>query len=172
MKSKYSHDNKILVMSLDLSNRNLKMIPYIDPKLGIHTLDLSGNKINLITNLPTGLINLNLSENQIKKVENIPESVKYLDLWENQISAISNLPTGLLYLNLANNQIKKLENLTEKIEYLYIYENHIKLLPTELLKLSNLKEINYYGNPITKVSNILLNKFNKLHRHNLKVNLV
>lgn len=158
-------------MSLDLSNQNLQEIPYIEPKLGIHTLDLSGNQISRITNLPVGLINLNLSENQIKKVENIPESVKYLDLWENQISTITNLPVGLIYLNLANNQIKKLENLTEKIEYLYIYENQIKLLPLELLKLQNLKEINYYGNPITKVNNRLLNRFNKLHRHNLKVNL-
>lgn len=118
-------------MSLDLSNRKLKEIPYIDPKLGIHTLDLSGNEISMITNLPVGLI----------------------------------------YLNLANNKIKKVENLTEKIEYLYIYENQIKKLPNNLLKLLNLKEINYYGNPISKVNNRLLNKFNKLHRHNLKINL-
>ncbi len=157
-------------MSLDLSNQNLKSIPYIDPKLGIHTLDLSGNQITEITNLPEGLINLNLSENSISIIYNIPKSVKYLDLWENNIVNIVYLPEGLISLNLSNNKIKKLENLTEKIEYLYIYENQIKQLPMHLLKLTNLKEINYYGNPITKINNRLLTKFNKLHRHNLKIN--
>lgn len=155
-------------MSLDLSNRNLEKIPYIDPNLCIHTLDLSGNQITEIINLPSGLINLNLSENLIKKVENIPDSVLNLDLWCNKITDITGIPTGLKYLNLSNNKIKKVENLSGEIEKLYIYENEITELSVEILKLINLKEINYYGNPIINIDKRMLRIFDQLDRHNLK----
>jgi hypothetical protein len=155
-------------MSLDLSCQNLSSIPYIDPKLSIHTLILAGNNISKITNIPETVVNLDLSENNIEKIEGIPSTVINLDLYGNKITRIENIPLGIKILDISNNMIKKVENISDEIEKLYIYENDIKVLPLSILKMYKLKEINYWDNPIKHVNTRLLTKFNKLYRHNIK----
>jgi hypothetical protein len=155
-------------MSLDLSCQNLSSVPYIDPKLSIHTLILAGNKISKITNIPETVLILDLSENDIEKIEGIPSSVISLDLYGNKITKIENIPSSINILDVSNNMIKKVENISDEIEKLYIYENDIKVLPMSMLRMCKLKEINYWDNPIEQVNTKLLNKFNKLYRHNIK----
>lgn len=157
-------------MSLDLSCQNLKNIPYIDPEFNIHTLILSGNQIEFIDNIPNTVVNLDLSENLITQICNIPDSVKKLDLYGNKITQIHNIPDNIIYLDLSNNLITQFNtyNFTN-VQVLYIYDNLITQLPNQIYKFNKLKQINYYGNPITTINKKLFNKFNKLERHNLVI---
>ena len=92
---------------LDLSYLLLPIIPAELLKCEkLQSLNLSGNQISQLENLPDGLQTLNLSYNQISQLENLPDGLQTLNLERNQISRIENLPDGLQTLNLSYNPTK------------------------------------------------------------------
>ena len=71
-------------MELGLSGLGLTKIPaelLVCDKL--QSLNLEGNKISRIENLPDGLQSLNLQRNQISRIENLPDGLQSLDLGSN-----------------------------------------------------------------------------------------
>ena len=90
-KSKYVKDGKILPNDVDKIDGSL---------------DLSGNNISKIENLPDKIEEgLYLSDNKISKIENLPDKIE-----------------GSLFLR--NNKISKIENLPDKIEgHSYLDDN-------------------------------------------------
>ena len=113
------------------------------------------------------VISIDLSENLIEEITNIPESVKFINLFSNKIKTIKNIPKNIILLDLSDNLVSKLIGLPKykQLEALVIYENKIEKIPSSLLKLKNLKSIDYRSNPVKKLNSRLFVKFNNLDSH-------
>ena len=121
-------------IELDLSSLNLPTIPVeLSGYHALQTLNLLGNQISRIENLPDGLQTLDLSEKKISRIENLPDGLQTLDLSENKISQLENLPDGLQTLDLSENKISRIENLPDGLQTLNLSENSIQNFPIELL---------------------------------------
>ncbi len=55
---------------------------------GLELLDLSGNNLSEVPNLPLCVVSVNLSNNQLVELSDIPDSVEYLDVSHNRLSEI------------------------------------------------------------------------------------
>ena len=105
---------------------------------GLIELDIMNNNISVIEKLPKSLQKLNMANNKIRDITGLPEGLRELNLPCNNITEIKNLPSGLKILNLCTNKIKTIENLPDSIELLDISYNPIKnitIWPNNLISL-------------------------------------
>ncbi|KAH3672401.1 hypothetical protein WICMUC_004237 [Wickerhamomyces mucosus] len=157
---------KIKLITLDLSFNlikniknienliNLKNLYFIENKISeitnishfenLQVLELGGNRLKKIDNLPLNLRELWIGKNRISKLENIShlKNLKILSIQSNRLTKIENLPPGLTELYLSHNGISKLENLDElkNLEILDITSNPIKTLEN-VKQLKNLTDL-------------------------------
>ena len=105
-------NNNFIYFNLGFSIIEIKNIPE-----GLHTLDLSRNKITEIKNIPEGIHSLQLFNNNITEIKNgvLPQGIRILELSNNKIDEIKEqvLPQCLSILYLHNNKISQ-----ENIEHL------------------------------------------------------
>lgn len=128
-------------------------------------LDLSGNSLGGIPNLPNTLTELKLANNKITALPNFTTVLEVLDISNNDISLLPNFSTTLKKLNASNNKLTDLPALPGNLVELNVSNNNLPglpALPASLTKLDvsdnklpglpempgNLIELNVSGNKL------------------------
>jgi len=116
---------------LELKNMNLYELPDLPDY--ITKLDISGNYITKLLNLPKNLTHLDASSNRLREVI-LPDNICVVNLTYNQLTEI-NLPSGLKQLSLAYNEFLECPKFGDNLADLDISNNklsHINVLPVKL----------------------------------------
>ena len=87
---------------LDLSNKNLTVLPDLSKYTKLKVLKCFGNQLTSLDNLPPGLLELYCGYNEITSLNNLPPRLQKLDCSYNKITSLDNLPPGLQILNYEN----------------------------------------------------------------------
>ena len=124
----YLNSLNVNVKEINLSNKELTVLPDLSRFTNLKKLDCSFNKIKKINNLPEGLENLYCENNQIKELNNFPKGLKVLVCHNNKIKKLDNLPEGFEGLGCSYNEIQELNNLPNKLGILNCENNQIKEL--------------------------------------------
>jgi Leucine-rich repeat (LRR) protein len=85
-----------VITELDLSNKNLIILPDLTKFKKLVKLNCSNNQITKLNNLPNTLQELWCCNNQITKLNNLPNTLQKLNCSYNQINKLNNLPNTLL----------------------------------------------------------------------------
>lgn len=95
---------------------------------------------------------LDLSNNQLDKISNqLPDGIEELNLSHNKLTQVQKLNfKNLQKLNLSNNRITsaKLKKIPRTVVELNLAYNEITYLPTEFMKLKQLRRLEMKGNPL------------------------
>lgn len=124
------------LITLDFSYNCLKQIGFLH-ELNLEKLDVSHNRIQLISGLPQSIKELNASSNEISMVQSkLPAHLEFLDLSYNSLryAGLSlNWPTALRELHLDHNTIERFpRKLPDSLEVLTLSRNRITELPAKL----------------------------------------
>jgi Leucine-rich repeat (LRR) protein len=135
---KFLNSLPIDIKILDLSNKNLTILPDLTKFTNLVKLYFHNNQIKELNNLPNTLQELDCSSNSITELNNLPNTLQGLNCSNNQIIKLNNLPNTLQGLNCSNNQIIKLNNLPNTLQVLYCSSNYISdlIIPNTLQQLS------------------------------------
>ncbi|KAI9139494.1 hypothetical protein BKA69DRAFT_1039541 [Paraphysoderma sedebokerense] len=79
--------------------------------------------------LPTSLRSLDLSYNKLKILSSLPSKLEVLKLWQNKLRGIPNLPQSLKTLHLSHNELTELQELPAKLQTLRCDHNRISEWP-------------------------------------------
>ncbi|XP_040383995.1 uncharacterized protein LOC102719620 [Oryza brachyantha] len=143
-----------------ISGMGLKVVPMIAPFSSLRAVNLSGNFIVHISpgSLPKGLHSLDLSRNKITNIEGLRELTKLrvLNLSYNRISRIGHglsSCTALRELYLAGNKISDVEGLHRLLKLAALDLGFNKLTTTKALgqlvaNYHSLRALNLVGNPV------------------------
>ncbi len=85
----YLNSLNVNVKEINLSNKELTVLPDLSRFTNLKKLDCSFNKIKKINNLPEGLENLYCENNQIKELNNIPKSLFVLCCTNNLLPSVN-----------------------------------------------------------------------------------
>lgn len=161
---------------LDLSSNNLSDISDLSKLISLKKLNLANNEgVSDLKNLSDlkKLINLNLTKsygiNEFSQISKL-EKLERVNLSINEIASLKFLHNcnDLKYIDLSNNNIEVLEDLV------FFVEKEYRIVIEEDKQNENLKQINIFGNPISKIfevdifreSRYLLTYLNKLKNKN------
>lgn len=152
--------NKENVVHINCSNMNLHTLEGIDSFTGLTELDCSGNfLINLVSLdnikiLPSCLIKLNCSNNHLYSLYGIENctNIQSIDCSRNYISFLSGLNNckELINIKCDTNRISTLNGIDKciRLKTLHANDNYISYLPSFIIELKELNDINIEGNPI------------------------
>jgi hypothetical protein len=112
----------------DRSNviRDLTGIEYLE---NLETLDVSGNELTALPELPHSIVSLNISFNQIKSLPKLPEKLNVFDCGRNAITELPELPKSIITLDVNSNKLTALPDLPEGLLKLSCYDNALTALP-------------------------------------------
>jgi hypothetical protein len=153
-------------LNIDDPERKINRLPNC-PK-NIKYLMLSDLHIDLLPDLPDGILNLHVNFNCLIELPNLPNTLKTIWCKQNKLINIPILPTNLTYLNLGNNYINEILELPPKLEELYINNNNLIKLP-KLPDSLRVLDCNY--NPLKSIS-ILPNNLINLNLNNTEIELL
>jgi hypothetical protein len=139
-------------MELDLSNLNLKVLPYIPE--GITILKCNNNNLEFIENLPSSLIELHCENNFLTYLFKLPENLKVLKCKNNQVRVFEFYKESKLdalefdNFNHRWNPISKNNRIyntiySHKYNVSFIYHDEIKTKYNHVLNVSNLNLKNF-----------------------------
>jgi Leucine-rich repeat (LRR) protein len=134
------------VILLDCCFMNLKQLPLLPQNLQV--LNCYNNKIEFLDNLPQNLQILRCYNNQIEKLDNLPQNLQKLYCYKNKLKNLDNLPQNLQGLYCSSNQIINLGNLPQNLQKLSCHYNKITSFNNSLLNCRNLREFEYFSNPV------------------------
>jgi Leucine-rich repeat (LRR) protein len=95
----------------------------------LETLDVSGNEITALPDLPSKLKSLNVSFNQLTALPLLPESLEYFDCGRNRITKLPALPETITELDVNGNILTSLPPLPSGLIDLDCYDNKLTSLP-------------------------------------------
>ena len=95
------------IEELDLSNKNLTVLPDLSKYINLKVLKCNDNKITNLDNLPPGLLELKCLNNKITNLDNLPPGLTILYCWNNNLTSLDNLPPGLKQLYCGNDEWQK-----------------------------------------------------------------
>ncbi len=154
--------------SLDLRDRNLRVICHLDLLIYASELVLSNNKIRKIQNLDLIQLEiLDLSNNHITIVENLDQmtNLKFLSLSYNNIVSCKNINNlkNILSLDLNYNKLHRIPDMSNlvNLQSLNLSNNMIKTIKN-IGYLPNLEELRIFNNRITKIKNLYNPELHKL----------
>jgi hypothetical protein len=162
---------------LDLSYRDLNMIPYTLQTMNIHTLRCINNRISelpplpptlrvlhcsyneltQLPDLPPTLVELQCSNNRIRKLPNLPPTLRVLVCIGNQLTQLPDLPPTLDELHCSNNRLNELSPLPPTLRILRCNTNQLTQLPDLPQTLVELQCSNNQLTQLPELSPILLN---------------
>lgn len=128
---------------LDLSGNSLGGIPNLPNKL--KELKLANNKITALPNFTTVLEVLDVSNNEISLFPDFPTTLKELNASNNKLTDLPALPGNLAELNVSNNNLPGLPALPGGLTKLDVSDNNLPGLPEMP---GNLIELNVSGNKL------------------------
>ena len=96
------------VMVIDISYKNLSILPDLSRFTCLQKLDCSQNQLTRLDNLPSTLQELDCSGNQIIQLNNLPRLLQLLKCEFNQLTNLDNLPYSLHKLNCSWNNLTQL----------------------------------------------------------------
>jgi Leucine-rich repeat (LRR) protein len=124
------------IESLDISSKELKVLPDLSKFVNLQELDCENNYLtSLPNNLPNSLITLNCSDNNLTSLPDIlPNSLQNLYCDCNSLTSLpDNLPNSLQNLYCDCNSLTSLpENLPDGLQFLSCYYNTLTSLPDNL----------------------------------------
>lgn len=106
-----------------------KVIKTLKLPKSLKSLNCQRNCLEMLPELPEGLINLQCSNNKLTKLPQLPSTLKILCCDNNHIECLASLPDNLGIIIANNNKIQKISNFPK---YLYRFEcdnNELKYLP-------------------------------------------
>ena len=83
---------------LDLSNKQLDVLPDLSMYTNLKKIICSNNHITSLDDLPSGLKVLYCTDNQITSLNNLPASLEVLSCSYNKLTLLDNLPHSLVEL--------------------------------------------------------------------------
>lgn len=116
-----------MVGGIDKGGTNPYVLTSYFPNLKV--LNLSGNNLGGIPNLPAGLTSLDLSNNNINGLPDLAPTITYLNLSDNELAGLPDLPANLEELYLDNNNLEGLPNLPATLKTLSLSGNALPGLP-------------------------------------------
>ena len=133
--------------TIDLKNKNLYELP--DLPSHITKLNISGNFLTKLHNLPPNLKFLDASNNRIKEIT-LPEDISVVNLAYNELKEID-IPSKVKQINLVYNQFEDMPTLPSNIWYLDISYNKIKTIKDLPI---NMKGIAFTNNNVKEIDRI------------------
>jgi Leucine-rich repeat (LRR) protein len=119
-----------------LSNRTLKKVSFSKDIENIEHIEVDGNQLTRLPQLPPNLTLLWCNDNRLTKLPRLPLSLKKLYCHNNQLTKIPPLPPQLICFACENNPIIHLPQLPPSLEMLWVSPWQIHSC---LNNLSNLK---------------------------------
>jgi hypothetical protein len=112
----------------DRSNviNDLTGIGYLE---SLETLDVSGNELSLLPELPAKIKSLNVSFNKLSSLPALPESLEFLDCGRNQLTELPEFPAHLTEIDVNGNLLTSLPKLPAGLTKLDCYGNKLTSLP-------------------------------------------
>jgi hypothetical protein len=137
---------------------------YRDIYIALYNLKIAMEKFQIKADFYTSLFRVYFDNKNLKSIPKEIENwitLRILDLDHNEITEIKGLDKliNLEILGLNNNKNKKIENIEKlvKLNTLRLSSNQITEIPAIISKLTNLKSLFLYNNPITKISSEIRN---------------
>ena len=169
----------------------------------LRELSLTYNKITAVPDEIyhcTSLIKLKLNYNAITECpRKLPPNLRELNLGNNKITAVGDalqhlrslcilklncnrlvefpplLPADLIYLDLGNNLIADMKCYLPKLCHLKLYNNQIMTVPTDILNMTALRELNLWNNRAVKQLHYFINcshKYNPICLNMMPKNII
>jgi len=147
------------IYEIDSNFRDVDSIPRSlccpDFLKNLSIINISGNKITTLPNLPTNTIYLDITSNKLKKLPNIPKTLKQLKCGFNDIKKFPNIPkdSEINYIDLSNNQLTEINgiNLTMLIYFDASFNKLTDSSESHIYNLSNLETLKLVRNNFTNI---------------------
>jgi Leucine-rich repeat (LRR) protein len=156
---------------LDISNRNLKLLPDLSKFINLKRLFCHNNCLtSLPDDLPITLRLLNCANNCLTSLpDNLPNILQSLLCWNNKLTYLpDNLPNTLLLLKCNDNCLTSLsDNLPNTLKSLLCWNNKLTSLPDNLP--NSLRILNCYDNYLTSLPDTLPNNLQELYCHDMSI---
>ena len=117
------------IAHLNLSNKGLSRIPSLARFTELQSVNLTGNKLKNLPELPDGIQTVYCGNNQLESIDGLPDSIREINAGINKITHIHQLPNQLRSLNIHLNCLQKIDALPPLLEYLYCNSNELEQLP-------------------------------------------
>lgn len=114
---------------LDISNRNILVLPDLSRFRFLEKLYCQYNELKELPELNNTLIELDCSFNNLEKLPELNDNLKILDCNNNQLTELPELNYNLVKLYCQSNNLIKLPELNDKLELLNCTNNRLVELP-------------------------------------------
>ena len=121
------HDGK--TDQLSLSNLGLTSLPACLSKLNISSLNVGGNRLQHLPELPPHLVMLAAANNNLVDLPRLPAGLSALSVNQNQLTRLPLLPQALRICEASGNQLMRLDALPAGLEQLLVSQNKLRSLP-------------------------------------------
>ena len=153
---------------LNLARLGLTSLPSCLTKLKVSTLNLDGNSLIRLPELPAGLEMLSADENQLTKLPVLPDSLHALSVSHNQIEQLPRLPPQLMLCQANGNRLQSLGELPPNLAKLDVAFNIIGSLP----RLPDaMRELNARGNVLEEIPKLPDRAWSPAHAGTFKADL-
>jgi Leucine-rich repeat (LRR) protein len=139
------------ILTLDVSNKNIKSLPDLTRFKNLKTLICYNNKLTYLPTLPQNLKTLNCFSNKLTSLPILPQNLKLLNCSNNKLTLLPTLPQNLEELFCYNNKLNSLPTLPHNLKELQCSSNQLISLPTLT---QNLERLYCSDNPIYEIVNI------------------
>ena len=117
------------VTRINLSNKGLTSIPSLARFTKLKTVELNGNKLTKLPEMPNGVCTIDCVDNNLETLEGLPDSVQNLFASSNNIKIIHKLPTNLRRLHISKNGLQSIAALPPLLSILLCDDNNLTKLP-------------------------------------------
>ena len=112
-----------------LANKGLTSVPSLARFTKLTYVNLEGNKLTTLPEMPNGICHINCTSNRLETLEGLPDSVKELYVSGNKIRRITKLPTNLNILHISKNLLQSIDALPPVLKVLSCDGNNLTKLP-------------------------------------------
>ncbi|MES2832702.1 MAG: NEL-type E3 ubiquitin ligase domain-containing protein [Pseudomonadota bacterium] len=135
--------------NLNLTGLKLSSLPDVLSSLGsVTSLDLVGNRLTTLPNLPPYLQKLSATGNRLTSLPELPETLNSLACDFNRLSALPDLPGSLDSLYVVGNRLLTLPRLPQALAAMDVSHNQLEHLPTIP---NSIKTLSVRNNRLTRV---------------------
>jgi Leucine-rich repeat (LRR) protein len=138
------------ILTIDVSNKNIKSLPDLSRFKNLKTLYCSDNELTSLPTLPQNIKALCCSDNKLTSLPTLPQNLTTLICYNNELTYLPTLPQNIESLYCSENELTSLPTLPQNLKRLYCPNNKLTSLPTLP---QNLEILSFYNIPIYEIVN-------------------
>jgi Leucine-rich repeat (LRR) protein len=116
-------------VSLYIAEIGLESLPSMKNLANLKILDVSGNKLTRLPQLPEGLLDLTCQSNRLWSLKNTPSTVTSIAAQKNEICTLYGVSPKTEYLYLQNNHLERIDSFPPNLKKCHVSNNRLEHLP-------------------------------------------